>query len=175
MDPMDLIIRRSDRYTDPFGDVFTVSNSDRDELGRLVLHAPTPTRRYEQWTVVFAGIGVAVPPHPRTRYDSAPEAAAAVMAIRADSPALVVDHTGLTGAERTVLDIATEHIETEKFDALGQRMNAIHNLLGCSDTRWAQLLRHLLDRPAAHAYAPETVNTYRARINLDPIKATTAA
>ena len=62
----------------------------------------------------------------------------------------------LTDLERQVLDLAGRW-----YRHPGAREAAIRDELDLSGARFSQLLRGLLDRPEALAYAPATVRRYR--------------
>ncbi len=73
-----------------------------------------------------------------------------------DGPDTVHRMGELTDRERAVLDFAAL-----SWRSAGAREEAIRARFDLSPTRFAQLLNGLLDRPAALAYAPVTVNRLR--------------
>lgn len=62
----------------------------------------------------------------------------------------------LTPLEREVLDFAGQ-----TWRSAGLKEQAIRSRFDVSGTRYAQLVHGLIDRPAAQAYAPVTVNRLR--------------
>lgn len=61
----------------------------------------------------------------------------------------------------SVRDTMTLDFERKRFKYAGAKEAQIRELFGESATRYHQRLNHLVDRPAALAYAPTTVNRLR--------------
>lgn len=61
----------------------------------------------------------------------------------------VTRDAALTAVERAVLDFAAL-----RWKCQGAKETAVRDRFGWSLTRYAQVLNALLDRPAAHEYAP---------------------
>lgn len=152
---MDLTITPATAAYDHRGPVHAVW--DDDLAAGYIVHtgtSPASTRHgvTPRWRVKSAGAGVHFT---GGEHDTAQAAAAEIIAARAADPALTADHTGLTGAQRTVLDIAGRGYPP------GGREAAARAELGVSIWSWAQMLHALLDRPEAHAYAPAAVEHHR--------------
>lgn len=67
--------------------------------------------------------------------------------------------TPLTDEERDLLDF-----EARPWPSGGRKMAAIRDTFGWSETRYYQVLRSLLDRPAALEHAPQLVHRLRAHL-----------
>lgn len=106
------------------------------------------------WRVFDAGMGVENT-DPHVTYPGPDMAADAVMALRAQSPALTVD-AGLSAVERGILDLEGQH-----FAAGGSKGNAVRDRFGITETRYYQVLNRLIDTPEALMYAPMTVGRLR--------------
>jgi len=65
----------------------------------------------------------------------------------------------LTDTERDVLDF-----EARPWPHGGAKLTAIRNTFGWSETRYYQVLRSLLDRPAALEHSPALIYRLRARL-----------
>lgn len=76
----------------------------------------------------------------------------------------------LTDLEQQVLDWETEH---QHWVRAGARIAAIRERFGWSETRHAQVLNALLDRPAAEAHAPQLVHRLR-RLREERVRQRTA-
>lgn len=121
-------------------------------------YGPLKTR----WHVADAGSGV---PVGRADYDDEHQAAKALVDLRATSPALAIDASGLTQIERDVLDFEARFAFVRDN---GAKHSAIHTLFaGMSMTRYTQILNRLIGPsdgfadPAAFAYQPVVVTRLR--------------
>lgn len=66
----------------------------------------------------------------------------------------------LTDLERAILAF-----EARPWPKAGVKMTAIRDTFGWSETRYYQVLRALLDRPAALKHAPQLVHRLRAQLD----------
>lgn len=69
-----------------------------------------------------------------------------------------------TNGALTDLEVAILAFEARPWPKAGVKMTAIRDTFGWSETRYYQVLRTLLDRPAALEQAPQLVHRLRARL-----------
>lgn len=134
------------------GTAYTVTDEHTEAIGVVV------DADLVHWRVFSAGPAVPVDQH--TLHPDVDHAVTALLAARtaAAEPGgmLHVDHTGLTGFQRAVLDFAGL-----RFTWRGVRESTIWDRFDMSSTTYAVHLNALIDVPAATAYAPQLVARQR--------------